>query len=352
MLFNLKKYAKLTLSTMFLLSISFSCSFALEPSDTPQTIIQKGSEDDLKISEIEKIFQEYLDENSINIQLGTKEYSDYVYTQMLDTDNRDEKLLQHPKYDLICDYFAEYIVATQDYELEKENSSNARLYKSATQNKMNLDYLKNKDKSISQIKEESIKEDKSIEESIKEDKSISQEEYLMNQNTSLRRLSGYSPSRAVSYAHRWVNSFSSEYRNFDKVGGDCTNFVSQCLVAGGVRQTKPGGVQEPILNTIHNWFGNKFSNSTAFIRVADFHSYWAPRVPDANYEGDTTVSRNGNLGDVVQFRRAKTGTRWHSMIITKKTNGVVYLSGHSQPRYDYAISNYDDNQNNWTLFDF
>lgn len=346
MTFNLKKYTKLALSTIILLSVSFSCSFALESSDTQEITTMKGSKNDLKISEIEKIFQEYLDDNNINIQFGTKEYLDYVYTQMLDTNNRDKKLLQHPKYDLICDYFAEYIVASQDYELEKEKYSNLRLYKSSNQNKMTLDDLKNKDKSISQIKEESIKEDKSI----------SQEEDLINKNNkrniSLLRLSGYSPSKAVSYAHRWVNSFSPQYMNFDNNGGDCTNFVSQCLVAGGVRQTKPGSIQQPILQTTHNWFGSKFSSSTSFIRVADFHAYWSKRVPTANYEGDTTVSRNGNLGDIVQFRRANTGTRWHSMIITKKKNGVVYLSGHSQPRYDRAISSYDDYQNNWTLFDF
>lgn len=346
MLLNLKKYAKLTLSTVLLLSISFSYTFALEPSDTPQTIIQKGSEDDLKISEIEKIFQEYLDENNITIELGTEEYLDYVYTQMLDMDNRDEKLLQHPKYDLICDYFAEYIVANQNYELEKYSSSNARRLKSSTQNKMTLDYLKNKDKSISEIKEESIKEDKAI----------SQEESLINtvnkQNTSLRRLRGYSPSKAVNYAHKWARGFSPDYANFDKKGGDCTNFVSQCLVAGGATQTRAGNVREPILNAPNNWYGGKFSNSTPFIRVASFHSYWASRVPDANYESSKTVSKNGNVGDVVQFRRPNTGVRWHTMIITKKQNGVVYLTGHSQPRYDYSINNYDDKTNNWTLFDF
>lgn len=42
----------------------------------------------------------------------------------------------------------------------------------------------------------------------------------------------YMRARAVAYAHRWAFSRNPEYANFDLMGGDCTNFVSQCLYAG------------------------------------------------------------------------------------------------------------------------
>lgn len=101
-----KHLKRLTLSTIFLISLNVPCSFALEPSDEPITTTQTKSESNLTISDIEKIFQKYLDDNNIDIKLGTSEYLNYVYTQMLDVENRDENLRKHPQYDLICDYFA------------------------------------------------------------------------------------------------------------------------------------------------------------------------------------------------------------------------------------------------------
>ncbi|OZU87863.1 hypothetical protein CIL03_14255 [Virgibacillus indicus] len=40
----------------------------------------------------------------------------------------------------------------------------------------------------------------------------------------------YDRRAAVQYAERWWNSYNPEYRKFDV---DCTNYVSQCLYAGG-----------------------------------------------------------------------------------------------------------------------
>lgn len=42
----------------------------------------------------------------------------------------------------------------------------------------------------------------------------------------------YDRNAAVLYAHRWAHGRNPRYYNFDKLGGDCTNFVSQCLFAG------------------------------------------------------------------------------------------------------------------------
>ncbi|KKB35668.1 amidase domain-containing protein [Bacillus thermotolerans] len=45
-----------------------------------------------------------------------------------------------------------------------------------------------------------------------------------------RRAFRYDRLKAVQYAERWWNSYNSAYRKFDV---DCTNYVSQCLHAGG-----------------------------------------------------------------------------------------------------------------------
>ena len=50
----------------------------------------------------------------------------------------------------------------------------------------------------------------------------------------------YDREAAVRYAHLWAYGRNPAYYDFDALGGDCTNFVSQCLYAGaGVMSFTP-----------------------------------------------------------------------------------------------------------------
>lgn len=42
----------------------------------------------------------------------------------------------------------------------------------------------------------------------------------------------YNRILAIKYAEKWAYNRNSEYYNFDDIGGDCTNFISQCIFAG------------------------------------------------------------------------------------------------------------------------
>jgi len=42
----------------------------------------------------------------------------------------------------------------------------------------------------------------------------------------------YNRDVAVSYARKWAYSRNPTYYDFEKIGGDCTNFASQCIYAG------------------------------------------------------------------------------------------------------------------------
>ncbi len=48
----------------------------------------------------------------------------------------------------------------------------------------------------------------------------------------------YNRAAAVSYAHEWAMKRNKRYLDFSGIGGDCTNFVSQCLHAGGCRMNR------------------------------------------------------------------------------------------------------------------
>lgn len=42
----------------------------------------------------------------------------------------------------------------------------------------------------------------------------------------------YDRERALAYAHTWAFRRNPQYYNFERIGGDCTNFTSQVLYAG------------------------------------------------------------------------------------------------------------------------
>ena len=42
----------------------------------------------------------------------------------------------------------------------------------------------------------------------------------------------YDREAAVRYAHRWAFDRNPNFYNYDGLGGDCTNYASQCLYAG------------------------------------------------------------------------------------------------------------------------
>lgn len=76
----------------------------------------------------------------------------------------------------------------------------------------------------------------------------------------MRKIS-YNRDSAVSYAHRWAYGRNPQYYNFDRLGGDCTNFASQVLYAGSeVMNPKPtfGWYYYSLNNRAPAWTGVEF----------------------------------------------------------------------------------------------
>lgn len=50
----------------------------------------------------------------------------------------------------------------------------------------------------------------------------------------------YDRAAAVAYAHKWAYGRNPAYYDYEQIGGDCTNFASQCLYQGtGVMNFTP-----------------------------------------------------------------------------------------------------------------
>ncbi|MFD8911649.1 amidase domain-containing protein [Streptomyces sp. NPDC059575] len=143
--------------------------------------------------------------------------------------------------------------------------------------------------------------------------------------------SGYDYKAMVAYATKYWNNYNTEYPDFNGAGagGDCTNFVSQSLKAGGWKHV-PG-----YTNDFHKWFGTKDIQSDSFVGVNEF-SWFAlssKRVtPLANvFQAD--------LGDVIQMDFNKDGSKDHTMIVTNRdAQGVPYVTYHSTNTYNRSVA--------------
>ncbi|MFA4932395.1 MAG: amidase domain-containing protein [Caldisericia bacterium] len=111
-------------------------------------------------------------------------------------------------------------------------------------------------------------------------------EYLGKEKRTLSSSLSYSytPSAAINYAHTYYNTFNTPtYPNMEGMGGDCANFVSQALKAGGMstdgqwfiirkNTTYPRPTNVTELN--YSWM---LADPSPWISAKEFNNYWSNR---------------------------------------------------------------------------
>jgi len=102
----------------------------------------------------------------------------------------------------------------------------------------------------------------------------------------------YSREKAVAYAHKWAFRRNPRYLNYDEMGGDCTNFISQCIHAGGARMN---------YTPTFGWFyinGNR--KSPAWTGVAYLYNFLINNAGPGPFGSNTALS-GVQIGDVIQL---------------------------------------------------
>ena len=159
----------------------------------------------------------------------------------------------------------------------------------------------------------------------------------------------YDRDSAVAYAMKWVGKTeairnSDEWTTYDFYGGNCNNFVSQCIYAGGIPMDTSG-------DYIWKWYGDtpdstsaKEGRSPSWTGVGRFYDYCQN---NEGYGMSADVGKNlysGNKGDVIIMG---SGVDWsHVVLITnvvedEKGNVVDYLiNSNTSDRINYPLSAY------------
>lgn len=150
-------------------------------------------------------------------------------------------------------------------------------------------------------------------------------------NTQSKDIGGYNRNEAVNYANTWYATTNPAYEYYGNVGGNCNNFISQALAAGGIEYDLTGD---------ERWYSNITygSPSYSWVLVDQFYDY-AVNNQEGGFKASVTDSLYaGKEGDILQFGE---NNDWkHSVIIT----GLV--KDEDGNTIDYLIdSNTSDRQN-------
>lgn len=135
--------------------------------------------------------------------------------------------------------------------------------------------------------------------------------------SSVLKNTSYERVKAVKYAEKYALDYNKEYKDFDKNGGDCTNFVSQTIHYAGI-------------STSSTW--KPYSNS--WIRVKELRDYLI--YNHLAYE-TTTLDQNC-VGSIIQFFSPIKNTWSHSGIITYITGNTCLYCCHSYDKLNYPLS--------------
>lgn len=129
----------------------------------------------------------------------------------------------------------------------------------------------------------------------------------------------YDRAAAVAYAERWALSRNPAYYNFDGLGGDCTNFVSQCVYAGcGVMNYTPES----------GWYYIDLNNrAAAWTSVRYFHRFLTQNRGVGPY-ARAVARAELQPGDVIQLGDGN-GQFYHSLLVLSASPSGVFIASHT-----------------------
>ncbi len=149
----------------------------------------------------------------------------------------------------------------------------------------------------------------------------------------------YNRQSAQNYINRWWDRRNSAWGTFDNLGGDCTNWVSQIINAGGIPEDESG---------THEWFYNSMDDrAPSWTGVKELWTYLVGNSdgngyngPQANLWTDSTGRINMYTGDVIQLKKS---SGWFHSFAVNKTEWVrpcflcswvlkIYVTSHDRNR--------------------
>ncbi len=144
---------------------------------------------------------------------------------------------------------------------------------------------------------------------------------------------------SISSGTNHASNYNTLYYNFNSSGGDCCNFVSQCIHAGGI-------AQDSVWYYTTNSSGKRVGTYT-WTNTQYFHNHFSP-----TYLSSLVNSSYSNIypGNPVYWLQSEGNSTNHNMLcVGKNSAGVPVVCAHNSDLYRVPVSNYSDKSNLRTM---
>lgn len=143
----------------------------------------------------------------------------------------------------------------------------------------------------------------------------------------------YNRNNALLYAQKWALGRNPLFFNYTGYGGDCTNFISQCIYAGSCVMN---------FTPTYGWFYlSQSERAAAWTGVEYFYNFIVANRNEGPFAIEVEKSR-AEIGDVIQLSN-EDGDFYHTLIITGiDENGDILISAHSDDALDRPLSSYNN----------
>ena len=150
------------------------------------------------------------------------------------------------------------------------------------------------------------------------------------------RLTEYNRFAAVMYAHEWAYGRNPLYYDYEQIGGDCTNFASQCLFAGsGIMNFTPE----------FGWYYiDANQKAPAWTGVPYLYRFLTRREISVGPLGRECAMEEVRPGDIVQLR-FRGDIFQHSPVVVRanrpQTPSEILVAAHSYDADNRPLSTYE-----------
>ena len=139
----------------------------------------------------------------------------------------------------------------------------------------------------------------------------------------------YDREAAVEYARHWALGRNPDYYDFSELGGDCTNFASQCLFAGtGVMNYTP---------TFGWYYFSVRNRAPAWTGVKELYKFLTGNEGEGPYAREV-AAEEAVPGDLVQLGD-RNGGFYHTPVIIA-VQPEILVAAHSYDALDRPLSSY------------
>ena len=156
------------------------------------------------------------------------------------------------------------------------------------------------------------------------------------------RILPYNRKAAVEYARRWAFSRNPKYYDFRRLGGDCTNFASQCLYAGaGVMNFTPevGWFYRSLNDRAAAWTGVDFFYRFLTNNLNDPETLTQGVGNGVGPFAETTGLERAEIGDFLQLGGTE-GDFYHSLVIVGFSGKLPLVAAHTNDAYNRPLTAY------------